>query len=135
MFSGIDCCREAWAFVESAAKELWGIAVGMQWSFMVESDKTCQQFLLGRYGTDRCLFPDALQLVSNGPSKSTRAWDPKQLQIVEESKCLSHDNCCGVSLDPSVSFGVLGAPCILFSRCLGVILCTVCVQPLRVCQM
>ena len=133
MFSGIDCCREAWAFIEKAADGLWGVEVGLQWHFMVECDKTCQKFLYERYGSDRCLFPDALKLVSNAPSGPTRTWNPKRLQIAKRSTCLTHDDRdaepstrlkhddgegigCKVTLEPDRSFGVLGAPCVLFSR-------------------
>jgi hypothetical protein len=120
MFSGIDCCREAWAFIEKAADDLWGVKVGLQWHFMVECDKTCQKFLSARYGSDRCLFPDALKLASNAPSGPKSTWNPKRLQIAERSTCLTHDDGngigCKVTVEPDRSFGVLGAPCILFSR-------------------
>ena len=87
---------------------------------MVECDKTCQKFLYARYGSDRCLFPDALKLVSNAPSGPRGTWNPKRLNIAERSTCLTHDDGggigCKVTVKPDQSFGVLGAPCILFSR-------------------
>ena len=128
MFSGIDCCREAWAFIEKAADDLWGVKVGLQSHFMVECDKTCQKFLYARYGSDRCLFPDALKLVSNAPSGPRGTWNPKRLTIAERSTCLTHDDGggigCKVTVKPDQSFGVLGAPCILFSRFWNTYICT-----------
>ena len=33
MFSGIECCRAAWSFIEKAAYDLWGVKTGLHFKF------------------------------------------------------------------------------------------------------
>ena len=81
----------------------------------VESNRHCQELLQHEFPST-CLFADALGLITNTvPEK--KLMDPKKVVFRKTAYCLTHGRTC--SFEMKGKLGVMGPPCVLFSRLIG----------------
>lgn len=87
-------------------------------SIKVEKDPHCQSLLKKLYPHE-CLFGDIGHLIENADKlPKNKLADPRKLRIKTHAPCLTHGQNCIVP-DLASMLGVLGAPCVLFSRFLN----------------
>lgn len=115
LFGGILCVRRAWEMLSAAALEMWGVKSGLTFAFNVEKNSACMKATMEHY-PDSCHFRDVLELIKTRPT--TDSWNPSSLTLVKEAYCEKHKKMCPLSSQASRpdSCGLLGAPCILWSR-------------------
>ena len=83
--------------------------------FEVEKDSGCQKILL-EWFNDGCIFGDVMKMIKNTVS-DTKLLDPKKVKFRESSWCARHQKECQHSFTSSAGgVGIIGAPCILFSK-------------------
>ena len=86
----------------------------------VEKDKNCQA-LLTRWFPCSCLFGDIESLIKN-EIPTDKLLDPKKIKFHDSAQCLQHNRQCSLKLrghtPDEITAGVIGAPCVLFSKTL-----------------
>ncbi|CAL1152064.1 unnamed protein product [Cladocopium goreaui] len=78
----------------------------------VEKNRACVK-LCKELEPSQCIFPDILKLVET-PGDSDN-WTPSKLKLVKEAYCAQHNKMCKIETSKD-DCGLLGAPCILFSK-------------------
>ncbi|CAK9001622.1 unnamed protein product [Durusdinium trenchii] len=94
--------RRAWEAIEAASMEMWGIKPVLQFAFNVECNKACVKLCSESYS--KCLFKNILDMVS---PNSNGDWAPSKLRLAKRA--------CAINIT-SDDVGLIGAPCVLFSR-------------------
>lgn len=85
----------------------------------VEKKKDCQQMLL-RWFPNHCLFGKVEDMIKNDIPQDTLL-DPKKVVFSRTAHCLAHNKQCPIKFKRGrgeMTAGVLGAPCVLFSKIL-----------------
>ena len=85
----------------------------------VEKDKFCKDLIL-KWFEGNCVFSDILDLCATDIPKK-RLLKVKEVELKGTGECARHNQQCSAAADHE-GFGVLGAPCVLFSKTLSSIL-------------
>ena len=84
----------------------------------MEKDKGCQQLIM-KWFKDHCVFGDILQMIVNKPPED-RLMDPSEVKFKQKARCVRHQKDCQCVFPKDANaIGVLGAPCVLFSKILS----------------
>ncbi len=86
--------------------------------YQVENNKACRQVLKTLYPGD-CLFTDVFDMIHNKVSDKTLL-KPRNIKFKKTCWCESHEKYCSIP-DFLELLLLLGCPCVLFSRFLGLI--------------
>lgn len=94
----------------------------------VEKDKGCQEMIKSWF-SHHCIYGDIMDLITNKVPTDTLL-EPSKIRFKSAVPCIQHHTNCPLpfgSKDKN-SLGVLGSPCVLFSKKLGMIKLVACVR-------
>ena len=138
--SGIECFRHAWTFIIAASIEMWGVDPDAQQPFSVwassfvvlrcmmlviqcckvEKDKGCKALIMNWFDDDgHCIFGNILDMCANQIPEN-RLMKVSEVKVAKTSNCVRHNKECPIDLDVEKGIGILGLPCVLFSKMLSI---------------
>ena len=87
----------------------------------MEKDKACQEMIMRWFDDKQCVFGDIMQCITNAVPDD-HLLDPGRIKFKSQAPCVRHNQKCSFKFDKASqsSVGILGSPCVLFSKNLSI---------------